>query len=101
MPATVISIVVAMLLISAGPLPYAYYSLLRVVVTAASVFAAYSSFRNNARTLTWIFSFVALLFNPVLRVTLPKEFWMVIDLAVAILFFATRGRLQDPGSRSA
>ena len=77
----------AVLFIGVFPLPIGYYTLLRLVVTAAAAYIAYDTFQTDKQSgWTWVFGFVAILFNPIVPVYLDKELWMIIDFAAAILF---------------
>ena len=77
----------AVLFIGVFPLPIGYYTLLRLVVTAAAAYIAYDTFQTDKQSgWIWVFGFVAILFNPLIPIYLDKELWMVIDFAVAILF---------------
>jgi hypothetical protein len=76
----------AMLAGALGSWPYGYYTLLRWVVCAAAIVFAVYGFNNRAQWATWVFGFVALLFNPIVPVTLTRPIWAPIDLAVAAVF---------------
>jgi hypothetical protein len=77
----------AVLFIGVFPLPIGYYTLLRLVVTAAAAYIAYDTFQTDKQSgWTWVFGFVAILFNPLIPIYLNKELWMIIDFATAILF---------------
>lgn len=89
MPTAVIYICAAMLFVGAAPLPYGYYMLLRLVACGVFAFAAFVSFDRKHKTLPWVFGLVALLFNPIIKVHLPKEVWALVDVATAILLLAT------------
>jgi hypothetical protein len=89
MPTAVIYICAAMLFVGAAPLPYGYYMLLRLVACGVFAFAAFVSFDRKHKTLPWVFGLMALLFNPVIKVHLPKEVWAFVDIAAAILLLAT------------
>ncbi|MDD5580967.1 MAG: hypothetical protein PHY16_17045 [Methylobacter sp.] len=78
-----------MLFVGAAPLPYGYYMLLRLVACGVFAFAAFVSFDRKHKTLPWVFGLVALLFNPIIKVHLPKEVWALVDVATAILLLAT------------
>lgn len=89
---------VVMLLAALAPLPYGFYTLLRLVVCAASIVIAYLSFKRQP---AWGVGFIvlALLFNPFVIVGLPRDVWAPIDVAAAILFsvhyyFIGRGLLE-------
>lgn len=66
--------------------PYGFYKLLRLVVTGVAVYALHVfGIRNSTRTAG--LALVALAFNPVLPVHLPRLTWLPIDLAVAYWFW--------------
>ena len=67
------------------PLPYGFYTLLRFVVTAASILAAIH-LRNENNFLWVIFAGICILFNPFIPVYLDKGTWFPIDLAVSGAF---------------
>lgn len=89
MPTAVIYICAAMLFIGAAPLPYGYYMLLRLVACGVFAFAAFVSFDRKHKTLPWVFGLLALLFNPIIKVHLPKEAWAFVDVAAAILLLVS------------
>jgi hypothetical protein len=77
----------AVLFIGVFPLPIGYYTLLRLVVTAAAAYIAYDTFQKDKQSgWIWVFGFVAILFNPLIPIYLNKELWMIIDFAAAVLF---------------
>ena len=85
----------AVLFVGVLPLPIGYYTLLRLVVTAAAAYIAYDTFQNDKQSgWIWVFGFVAILFNPLIPIYLDKEIWMVIDFVVAILFIAYSRKLN-------
>ena len=63
--------------------PYAYYQILRWVVTIAALVGAYDA--HEAKRTYWIAAFVAIaiLFNPIAPIHLDKITWSLIDLVVA------------------
>jgi hypothetical protein len=77
----------ALLVVAVFPMPYGFYTLLRLVVTAAAVLIVWRELSGSQRPL-WavLMGLVALLFNPVVPVHLTREIWFFIDLAVAAIF---------------
>jgi len=75
-----------MLLVAILPLQYPYYNLLRITVSTASAFLAFTDYqrRQGIGAFTIIFSVLMILFNPLIPVFLDKGTWQVID-AVAII----------------
>jgi len=89
MPIAVIYAAAAMLFLGAAPLPYGYYMLLRLVACGVFAFAAFIAFDRKHKVLPWVYGFVALVFNPIIKIHFPKEMWAVVDIASGILLLAT------------
>ena len=78
----------SMLLVMAVlPLPYGYYMLLRLLITASAAYVAYKNFNKEMPVWGIVFVIVALLFNPLYVVHFDKTLWVIIDILVASLFF--------------
>ena len=84
-----------MLFIGAAPLPYGYYMLLRLVATGVFFWAAYISYERKCDVLPWVLGLLALVFNPIFKIHLPKELWAVIDVGTGILLLMVKGKIQD------
>lgn len=95
MPVAVIYIGAAMLFIGAAPLPYGYYMLLRLVATGVFIWAAIAAYEGKNESLPWIFGVLVILFNPVIKIHLPKEVWAVVDIAAGVLLLATKRTIQE------
>ncbi len=95
MPITVIYIGAAMLLIGAAPLPYGYYMLLRIVATGVFVWAAIVAHERKNEVLPWVFGLLAILFNPIIKIHLPKEVWTVIDVAAGVFLLVCKNSIQE------
>jgi len=89
MPIAVIYAAAAMLLLGAATLPYGYYMLLRLVACGVFSFAAFIAFDRKHKVLPWVYGFMALVFNPIIKIHLPKEIWSVVDIASGVLLLAT------------
>ncbi|ESX85294.1 DUF6804 family protein [Mesorhizobium sp. LSHC412B00] len=76
------------LVLALAPWPYAYYQLLRVVVTVWAVAIAWDQYQLAKRWTPWVISFaaVAALFNPIAPIYLVREVWAVFDLVGAAVF---------------
>ena len=89
MPAIVIKITAFMLFLGALPLPYyPYYPVLRFVVTIVSIW-------SGTVGLSWFFFIIAILFNPIFIIELPKLLWSIIDIGCGIFFLVNLKRLQE------
>jgi Family of unknown function (DUF6804) len=85
-----------MLIAALGPWPYAYYTLLRVVVCLAAGLLALTTYQRSNKVTLWFAAFVgtSILFNPIFPIHLTRGLWTVLDLAGAALFvvhFFVRG----------
>jgi hypothetical protein len=79
-----------MLLLALAPLPYGYYTLLRLIVTIGAAGLGLIEYRQSGRLTVWavLFGLVALLFNPLIPVYLSRNIWAMVDIAVAAMFIS-------------
>lgn len=89
MPIVVIYVTAAMLFLGAVPLPYGYYMLLWLVACGVFALAAFIAFDRKSKALPWVYGFMALVFNPIIKIYFSKEMWMVVDIAAGVLLLAT------------
>lgn len=94
MPVAPIYIISALLFIGAAPLPYGYYILLRIAACGFFLWAAVITYEKKSQYLPWVFGLLVLLFNPVIKIYLPKELWAIIDISTAIFVLAIKPKLQ-------
>ncbi|PNK60109.1 DUF6804 family protein [Psychrobacter sp. FDAARGOS_221] len=95
MPKQVIFLAAGFLFFGILPLPYGYYTLLRLISCAVFAWAAYVTFEKQEALLPWIFIVLALLFNPVIKVYLAKETWAVIDFCCAVFLLIVSPKLKE------
>lgn len=90
MQGKLLSAVVAMLVLTVLPFPYAYFEMLRVVVTAGALYLIWHSNASDPTTNSWkmAFGFIALLFNPVDPIHLDRSTWLIFDIGTAGVFLA-------------
>ena len=81
-------ITAVMLLIGATKMPYDYYSILRIAVSATSGYMIYLSLNQQKGQWAVFWIGLLLLFNPIAPVGLKKDTWVVIDILSA---FAVAG----------
>lgn len=71
-------------LVALVPLPYGFYTLLRVSVFGTAVLIAYRGFTGGDRSFwPWLFTGLAILFNPVVPIHLTRSAWVPIDVATS------------------
>jgi hypothetical protein len=66
---------------------YGFFSILRFVVFATSIYVALGAYNEQKENWTWFFGSIAVLFNPLIPVYLTREIWLPIDFIVAIFMF--------------
>lgn len=83
-----------MLLLCLAPMPYGYYSFIRVSALVVFGVLAYKYYNEKKEMLAWTFGFLAVLFQPFAKVALGRVVWNIVDVIVAIglliLFFYER-----------
>jgi hypothetical protein len=79
-------ITAGLLLVGVLQLPYAYYTLLRWVVTAVSGYCAFLSYENNSMGWAFAFAIITILFNPLVTFYMDKSSWMIFDVVAAGVF---------------
>jgi len=95
MPIAVTYIAAIMLFIGAAPMPYGYYTLLRIVACVVFGIAATIALKRKHQLLPWAYLLLALAFNPIIKVHFSKEVWMLIDIGAGILLLATANAIKD------
>jgi hypothetical protein len=93
LPKSLIYIVSGLLFVGALPLPYGYYMLLRLVVCGIFAWAAYITYERKKDVLPWVFGILAIMFNPIMKIHLPKELWAVVDVCSGIFLLAVSTEL--------
>lgn len=87
--ATVKVLAGVMLLLAIGNWSNHFYEILRDVIFIISATVVFQSFNNKHVVWAWFFLSVAILFNPIYPIYLQNDIWKIIDIIVAISFFAS------------
>ncbi len=74
------------LFVAIGSYPCSYYIILRIITCGVSVYGIWYAYRVRKFLWLWVFSAIAVLFNPIIPIYLKKDVWIGIDLAVIIVF---------------
>ncbi|MBN2021068.1 MAG: hypothetical protein JW749_12695 [Sedimentisphaerales bacterium] len=85
-----------MLFLALAPWPYGYYQLLRFVICGASIYVAFMAYNWHKIWATWLFGFIAVLFNPLIPIHLSRELWQPIDVVCALLFIIDAVAIKNP-----
>jgi len=85
-----ISFITAALLFGAlmRGLPYNYFQILRWVVTLAALFLSWEAIEQKSYWKVVILIGLAVLFNPIEQVRLPRATWRIINIAAGLAFIA-------------
>lgn len=80
------------LLVCLLPLPYGFYSIVRLATAIIAGCWAYKFYSAHKNSLAVIAGAIALLFQPFLKISLDQASWNMLDfiLAVIIIIFITR-----------
>ena len=77
--------------IGLAPMPYGYYTLLKLVVCGCSIYYAYHLYEKKDQTFVWVFGFFAILYNPIIPIYLyEKQIWTVVNIITAAVFILKR-----------
>lgn len=68
--------------------PYGYYVLLRWVCCGVFLFLATRAVATKRVEWAWVFGFLAGLYNPIFKVPLGRDLWVLVNMAT-ILVLAT------------
>jgi len=80
-----IKIILAILfLICLTDMPYGYYQFVRFVGLIGFAILASQSNKQDRQTETIIYCGLALLFQPIFKITLGREIWNIVDLITGI-----------------
>ena len=69
------------------PLPWGYYTLLRVALCMAALYSGVGAWIRNEQAFVWLWGVIAVLFNPLAPFSLGRSVWTVVDIMTAILFW--------------
>jgi len=87
--------------------PYGYYILLRLVCCTAFVYLALQAFNQEKQGWVWVLAITAVIYNPIIRIHLTREIWLVINvitigIAVASVFAlkTSQDKSEPPDKKS-
>lgn len=71
-----------LLLLCLAPMPYGYYTFIRLVATGCFAYWAYKAKQRVDEKAMWIFLFLAILFQPIFKIALGRVIWNIVDVIV-------------------
>lgn len=81
-----ISLILALALIACLlPLPYGFYTIIRLATAVVAVCWAYSFFSCRKTALAVVSVMIALLFQPFFKITMDRLTWNIVDVVLACL----------------
>lgn len=86
---SVIKIILSILLFGCLlEMPYGYFQLVRFLCSVGFCFLAYYSLQTN-QILFVSYVFLAILFQPFVKISLGRELWNIIDVLVGVFLMAS------------
>lgn len=86
-PYPVLALIALLLFIAAAPMPYGFYTFIRIVVCGCAGVMCYQLWDAGYRgAWLWMWGMVAILFNPVAVIHMTKEVWIAMDTIAGFLF---------------
>ena len=65
-------------------MPYGFYQLVRFIALVGFSILAYQSFENENKKIPIIYIGLAILFQPLIKISLGREIWNIVDVVVGI-----------------
>jgi len=65
-------------------MPYGYYQFVRFSALVGFAILAYNSYERQENTMTIVYAGLAILFQPLLKISLGRELWNIVDAIVGI-----------------
>lgn len=70
-------------------LPYGYYQFVRFAALVGFAFLSYQSYERNDKSFAFIFAALAVLFQPIFKISLGRDIWNGVDVVVGIFLIVT------------
>lgn len=77
-------IIAILLLLCLADMPYGFYQLVRFASAAAFVYLSYDYFKAKRDGLGFTFAALAILFQPIFKISLGRTLWNIVDVIVAV-----------------
>lgn len=70
-------------------MPYGFYQFVRFIALIGFGILAYKSNERQENTMTIVYVGLAILFQPLFKISLGREFWNIVDVVVGIGLIAS------------
>lgn len=77
-------VIAILLLLCLADMPYGFYTLVRFISAFAFAYLSYDFFKSKKDGLGFVFSALALLFQPFFKFALGRTIWNIVDVIVAV-----------------
>lgn len=78
-------ILAVFLLLCIFPMPYGYFVYIRLISTIVFGYLIYDFYQREEKIKCVIAALLFVLFQPIIKIPLGREIWVVIDIIVALL----------------
>ena len=82
-----------------GKWPYGFYVFLRFAVCGSAAYLTFEAVRLRKNIWAWLLGGMAVLFNPVIRVPMPRADWQVVDLFAGLIMVASLFGVRSPAAK--
>jgi hypothetical protein len=79
-------------------MPYEYFQLVRLLALIGFSVLAYKSYEKDQSTMTIVYIGLAILFQPLIKISLGRELWNFVDVVVAVGLLVSLGRIEKKES---
>jgi|GEM_PF-5103797 hypothetical protein len=76
-------------LFASTKMPYKYYEFVRIAGFVGFIIVAFTEYQKSNKTLAVFWLLAAIIINPLKKVVLHKEYWVVIDVALAVVLLVS------------
>lgn len=70
-------------------MPYSYYQFVRFLALIGFAILAYKCYERQENTMTIVFVGLAILFQPLFKISLGRELWNIVDVIVGVGLIGT------------
>jgi hypothetical protein len=84
-----------MLFICLLDMPYGYFQLVRFLALVGFSILAFDSYRSGRETQAIVFVCLAILFQPLFKISLGRQLWNIIDVAVGVWLLVSMDNLKS------
>lgn len=76
-------------------MPYGYFQLVRFIAMIGFGFLAFKEYEGENKQLAFIYGALAILFQPIFKISLGRDIWNIVDVVVAIGLIVTLLKKSD------